>query len=106
VQYVDNVLRIPADQWPVAVKRALAAINMKIHVPTQGASELGAGGLLLDWDRTADLPSITVATLGIGAQHDTMYPLFMRSMAGVFPHGEYLHCANGSHMTMLDRRMS
>lgn len=100
--YVHHVLRMPLDQWPVSVTRAFAAINMSIYVPIQGPSELGAGGLLLDWDRTDDLARITVPTLVIGAQHDTMDPPFMRSMAARLPRGSYLHCPDGSHMTMYD----
>ena len=100
--YVQHVLRLPLEEWPDPVNRAFAAINQSIYVPIQGPSELGAGGVLLTWDRTADLARITVPTLVIGAEHDTMDPAFMRSMAGLLPNGTYLHCANGSHMTMYD----
>jgi proline iminopeptidase len=42
----------------------------------QGPSELGISvdATLADWDRTADLASIDVPTLVIGATHDTMDP--------------------------------
>ena len=59
-------------------------------------------GVLLDWSRTADLASITVPTLVIGAQHDTMDPEHMRHMATLLPSGEYWHCPDGSHMAMYD----
>jgi proline iminopeptidase len=100
--YVQHILRRPLDEWPDPVNRAFAAINQQIYVPIQGPSELGAGGLLLTWDRTADLPRITVPTLVIGAEHDTMDPAFMRMMAGKLPRGRYLHCPEGSHMAMYD----
>jgi hypothetical protein len=32
-------------------------LHPAIYVPMQGPSELGAGGKLLTWDRTADLPT-------------------------------------------------
>ena len=100
--YEHHILRRPADEWPPEVLRAFQAINQSIYVPIQGPSELGAGGLLLTWDRTADLPRITVPTLVIGAEHDTMDPAFMAMMATKLPRGEYLHCPDGSHMAMYD----
>jgi hypothetical protein len=68
----------------------------------QGPSELGASGKLVHWDRTADLRTIEVPTLVIGAQHDTMDPAQMDGMAHAFPSGTYLHCPAGSHMAMYD----
>lgn len=100
--YTHHVLRLPVEQWPEPVVRSFARINKDIYVPLQGPSELGASGLLLDWDRTGDLHRITVPTLVIGAQHDTMDPAFMRHMAAQFSAGEYLHCPDGSHMAMYD----
>lgn len=100
--YEHHVLRRPAAEWPENVQRAFEAINQSIYVPIQGPSELGAGGVLLTWDRTADLPRITVPTLVIGAEHDTMDPAFLAMMATKLPRGEYLHCPNGSHMAMYD----
>jgi proline iminopeptidase len=100
--YVHHILRRPLNEWPDPVNRAFAAINQSIYVPMQGPSELGAGGVLMTWDRTEDLAQITVPTLVIGAQHDTMDPEWMRMMAGKLPRGAYLHCPNGSHMAMYD----
>ncbi|HLW18100.1 MAG TPA: proline iminopeptidase-family hydrolase [Actinomycetota bacterium] len=100
--YVEHVLRMPADEWPDPVNRAFARINQSIYVPMQGPSELGARGKLVDWDRTADLHTIAVPTLTIGAQYDTMDPKHMELMAGEFADGRYLHCPNGSHLAMYD----
>ncbi len=100
--YEHHVLRRPAAQWPDPVQRAFAHINPKVYIPMQGPSELGASGKLLNWDRTADLPKITVPTLTIGAAHDTMDPAQMQAMAASMPQGHYLHCPNGSHMAMYD----
>jgi proline iminopeptidase len=100
--YEQHVLRLPAADWPDPVNRAFKHLNMAIYVPMQGPSELGASGKLLHWDRTADLPRITVPSLVIGAQHDTMDPRHMEWMATTLPHGRYLHCPQGSHMAMYD----
>lgn len=100
--YVDHILRRPADQWPAAVNTTFEHLNPDVYVLMQGPSELGASGLLIDWDRTADLASIEVPTLVIGARHDTMDPAHMEWMAGEFPNGEYLYCPDGSHLAMFD----
>jgi proline iminopeptidase len=100
--YVHHILRMPAEAWPDPVNRAFAAINQAIYVPMQGPSELGAGGVLRTWDRTADLPRIDVPTLVIGARYDTMDPAFMQMMAGKLPRGTYLYCPDGSHLAMYD----
>jgi proline iminopeptidase len=100
--YVYHVLRLPPEQWPDAVNRAFKHMNPNIYIPMQGPSELGASGKLLEWDRTADLHKITVPTLVIGAQHDTMDPEHKRWMAKEVRNGRYLHCPDGSHMAMYD----
>jgi proline iminopeptidase len=100
--YVDHILRMPADQWPDAVNRTFAHLNQDVYIPMQGPSELGASGLLEQWDRTADLHRITVPTLVIGATHDTMDPLHMQWMAEQLPNGRFLLCPNGSHLSQWD----
>jgi proline iminopeptidase len=100
--YVQHLLRMPFEAWPDPVKRTLAHINPAVYVPMQGPSELGASGKLANWDRTADLPKISVPTLVIGARYDTMDPAFMEMMAGKFPRGTYLYCPRGSHLALYD----
>jgi len=100
--YEKHILRRPAAEWPDPVNRAFAHLNDKIYIPMQGPSELGASGKLEKWDRSKDLARITVPTLVIGAEHDSMDPKHMEWMSMQFPNGEYLHCANGSHMDMYD----
>jgi proline iminopeptidase len=100
--YMQHLLRMPFEAWPDPVKRTLAHINPAVYVPMQGPSELGASGKLANWDRTADLPRISVPTLVIGARYDTMDPAFMEMMAGKFPRGTYLYCPRGSHLALYD----
>ena len=61
--YEHHVLRMPAAEWPEPVNRAFKHMNASVYVPMQGPSELGAGGKLTHWDRTADLQRITVPAL-------------------------------------------
>lgn len=100
--YIYHVLRMPAAQWPEPMIRTLNHINPLVYIPMQGPSELGASGKLVEWDRTGDLHKITVPTLVIGAQHDTMDPQHMEWMASAFPNGRYLFCPDGSHMALYD----
>jgi proline iminopeptidase len=100
--YVHHVLRMPGEDWPEPAVRGFAHINPKVYVPMQGPSELGASGKLADWDRTGDLHRITVPTLVIGAEHDTMDPKHLSWMADQLPNGRYHHCPDGSHLAMYD----
>ena len=102
--YVHHVLRMPPEQWPDPVQRGFAHINPDIYVSMQGPSELGisASAKLAHWDRTAELASIDVPTLVIGARYDTMDPAHMEMMAGRLPQGRYLYCPRGSHRAMYD----
>lgn len=100
--YAHHVCRLPLGDWPDPVMRTFAHLNREVYVPMQGPSELGAGGSLVDWDRSADLDRIEVPALVIGAEHDTMDPAHMRWMAEQFPRGTYLHCPDGSHLAQYD----
>jgi proline iminopeptidase len=88
--------------WPEALNRAFPHINSQIYVMMQGPSEFGVSGRLENWDRSKDLPKITVPTLTIGGKHDTMDPEYMKWMATQVQHGDSLVCPNGSHCSMWD----
>ena len=102
MHYEQHVLRMPESQWPEPVTRSFGHINQQIYTLMQGPSELGASGRLLNWDRSKDLHRITVPTLVIGAQYDTMDPKYMAGMAKKLSHGQFLLCPKGSHMAMYD----
>ncbi|NML93752.1 proline iminopeptidase-family hydrolase [Novosphingobium olei] len=100
--YEKHILRRPAAQWPEPVNRAFARQNVHVYTLMQGPSELGSSGRLEKWDRFADLHTIKVPTLVIGARHDTMDPAYMERMAKEFPKGSYALMANGSHLALYD----
>ena len=100
--YQYHVLRLPPEEWPDALNRAFEHLNADIYILMQGPSELGASGLLEDWDRTADLARIEAPTLVIGATHDTMDPKHMEWMASEIPNGRFLLCPDGSHVAFYD----
>jgi proline iminopeptidase len=100
--YTQHILRMPPDQWPDPVMRAMNHSNEHIYVLMQGPSEMGLSGRLLNWDRSKDLPQISVPTLMIGARYGTMDPDYMKWMSTQVQHGTYLYCPQGSHLDMYD----
>lgn len=100
--YVDHVLRRPSDEWPDAVNRGFGHLNPAVYIPMQGPSELGASGILADWDRMDDLSSIDVPALVIAATHDTMDPAHKAEMAQRLPQARFALMPNGSHMSQWD----
>lgn len=100
--YTEHILRLPLDQWPEPVNRSFAKMNQSLYVTMQGPSEFGVAGKLARWDRTADLPQLTVPTLSIGGRYDTMDPEHMRRIATQVQNGTALICPNGSHMSFYD----
>ena len=102
--YPEHILRMPLESWPDPVNRSFKHLNPEVYIPMQGQSEFGVTGnaKLKNWDRRSDLPKISVPTLIIGAEYDTMDPEHMRWVASQVKQGRYLHCPNGSHLAMYD----
>jgi len=100
--YEHHLLRRPAAEWPEPINRMFGHLNYDVYTPMQGPSEMGASGKLENWDRSADIHTITVPTLVIGARYDTMDPAHMEWMSKQMPHGKYLYCPNGSHCALYD----
>jgi len=102
--YPAHILRMPLADWPEPVNRSFNHINPDIYVPMQGKSEFGVTGdaKLKHWDRKADLSKISVPTLVIGGQYDTMDPKHMEWVASQVQKGKFLLCPNGGHMAMYD----
>jgi proline iminopeptidase len=102
IHYVHHVLCMPFDSWPEAVVRSMNHMNKDLYVTMQGPSELGASGKLAHWDRTADLERITVPTLVLGGERDTMDPRFLEFMAEQIPQGESYICPRAGHLGQYD----
>jgi proline iminopeptidase len=100
--YAKHICRLPLDTWPEPLGRSMGKLNQSLYVTMQGPSEFGVSGKLEKWDRVPDLPKLSVPTLSIGGQHDTMDPAHMKMVAAKVQNGSYLYCANGSHMSMYD----
>ena len=100
--YTQHILRRPVDQWPPEVITMFEHLNGAKYVAMQGPSEMGAGGTLVDWDRFADLHAISVPTLVIGGQEDTMDPAYMASMADEIPNADLTICPEAGHLAQYD----
>jgi proline iminopeptidase len=98
--YAEHLCRLP--ELPEPMTRALGKTNHSLYVTMQGPSEFGASGKLLNWDRTPDLPKLSVPVLSIGGKYDTMDPEHMRMVAQKVQNGTALICPQGSHMSMYD----
>jgi proline iminopeptidase len=98
--YKQHLCRLT--EWPEAIDRAFAHTNQSVYVLMQGPSEFRVSGRLANWDRSADLPKLTVPTLCIGGKYDTMDPEYMKWMATQVQKGDSLICPNGSHCSMWD----
>ncbi|MEJ2112893.1 MAG: proline iminopeptidase-family hydrolase [Flavobacteriaceae bacterium] len=102
--YTEHVLRIPVQQWPNSINRAFTHVNYDVYITMQGPSEFGVKGdaTLKYWDIKDQLHKITVPTLSIGAQYDTMDPKHMEWISTEVQNGRYLYCPNGSHLSQYD----
>jgi proline iminopeptidase len=102
--YTKHVLRMPLDQWPESVNRAMKHLNPNIYIAMQGYSEFGVTGdaSLKGWDVSDRLKELKVPTLMIGATYDTMDPKYMEWMASEVQNGRFLLCPNGSHLSQYD----
>lgn len=90
------------DVWPDGFNRSMKHVNSNIYVMMQGPSEFGISGRLVDWDIKHRLQEISIPTLMIGAQYDTMDPKAMEEQSKMVKRGRYLYCPNGSHLSMWD----
>jgi proline iminopeptidase len=100
--YEQHICRMPMAQWPEPIPRAMGKMNQSLYVTMQGPSEFGISGKLEKWDRSKDLPQLTIPTLTIGGKWDTMDPEHMKWMATQVQNGTSLICPAGSHMSMYD----
>lgn len=102
--YTKHVLRMPLEEWPEPLNRAMNHLNPNIYIFMQGYSEFGVTGnaSLKGWDVSERLKDIAVPTLVIGAAYDTMDPKYMEWMSTEVQNGRFLLCPNGSHCAFYD----
>jgi proline iminopeptidase len=101
--YTEHILRLPLEEWPDPVMRAMKHFSLNIYVFMQVYSEFGITGnaSLKGWDISNRLKEISVPTLVIGAVHDTMDPKYMEWMSHEVQNGRFL-LTQGSHLSQFD----
>ena len=102
--YTKFICRIPIEDWPEPLNRALGKINQPYYMKLQGPSEFGFLGSLKDWNISTRLQEIQIPALFIGARYDEIDPKHMEWMSTQLKNGQFLYCANGSHMSMYDEQ--
>ena len=100
--YEKHILRAPYAAWPDPILRMFSKLNQSLYVTMQGPSEFGVAGKLEKWDVKAQLKTLKVPTLTIGAKYDTMDPEHMKWMSKEVQNGAFLYCPNGSHCALYD----
>jgi proline iminopeptidase len=90
------------DPWPEPVARMFRHMNQQVYNTMQGPNEFVITGNFKDWNRWNDLARISVATLVIGAQYDTMPADDIRRMGALIPDSRVAICERGSHLAMYD----
>ena len=102
--YTQHILRKPQKDWPESITRCFKHINSEVYISMQGYSEFGISGdaYIKNWDVSKRLKELTIPTLTIGAKYDTMDPEYMKWMSTQVQNGQFLYCANGSHLCQYD----
>src|SRR3546814_3700851 len=73
------------DDWPAALKRSMAGINMDIYGTMWGPNEFNCIGSLKDWDRLADLHRVKQPALVLCGMHDELTPDSAARVARALP---------------------
>ncbi|WP_449399106.1 proline iminopeptidase-family hydrolase [Chryseobacterium wanjuense] len=102
--YSKFICRIPVEKWPEPLNRSFGKLNKDYYMKLQVPNEFGIVGDLKNWDITHNLKNITIPTLMIGAKYDEIDPEHIHWMSTQMRNGDYLYCANGSHLSMYDQQ--
>jgi proline iminopeptidase len=92
------------DRWPEPVLRAMApeAVGTAVFSTMFGPHFFNCSGNLRDWDRTADLPRLTVPTLVTSSEWDYVLPEYARLAHEHLPQSELVIFRNSGHMPFWD----
>lgn len=100
ILYYRHLCRLK--QWPEALIRTLAAVNMDVYGTMWGPNEFTCAGTLKEWDRVADLKRITVPCLVLGGTYDELTPACAQDMHRNFPDSRIRIFKNSSHTPFLE----
>jgi proline-specific peptidase len=90
--------------WPDSVIRTVANSELSpTYKHMWGPSEFTMTGILADWDRTADLPGISVPTLVICGEHDEAAPPLSEEIHRGIPGSELAIIPAASHLMHIEQ---
>ena len=82
--------------------RMLRHMNFQVYNTMQGPNEFVITGKFKDWDRWNDLHRVTVPTLLLVGEFDTMRVSDIERMGQLIPNARVAVLRGGSHCTMWD----
>lgn len=91
-------------QWPAALDRSMAGINMNIYGTMWGPNEFTCTGRLRNWDRLGDLHRVAQPTLVLCGYHDELGPASAARIVRGLPDAELRIFPNSSHMPFFEER--
>ena len=87
---------------PAVAESMAAAMNFEIYGLMWGTSDLAANGTLKDFDRTAELKSLTMPVLFQAGELDETRAETAREHAALVPNAEVAIIPASGHLTMID----
>lgn len=90
------------DEWPAALQRSMAGINMDIYGTMWGPNEFTCVGDLKGWDRIADLSRVKQPVLVLCGMHDELTPDSAARVARALPDARLKVFKNSSHMPFFE----
>ncbi len=92
-----------ADPWPEAlVKSGEQMDGNQVYLTMNGPTEFDVIGLLREWDRTADLPRITVPTLVTCGRYDEITPACSETITAGIPDARMHVFEQSAHIAHLE----
>jgi pimeloyl-ACP methyl ester carboxylesterase len=97
--YPNHVCREP---WPQSFLDAMTQLNPPFMDHFIGKSVLSPDGVLLDWNRDADLSAISVPTLIVSGRHDYYRQQDLEQLRDRIPHSQLVVSDRASHSIWIE----
>ena len=92
-----------SDPWPEALVRSSEQMDgNQVYLTMNGPTEFDVIGLLREWDRTADLPGITVPTLVTCGRYDEITPACSETITRGLPDARMHVFEQSAHIAHLE----
>ena len=92
-----------SDPWPEALVRSCEQMDgNQVYLTMNGPTEFDVIGLLREWDRTADLPRITVPTLVTCGRYDEITPACSETITAGLPDARMHVFEQSAHIAHLE----